>query len=157
MGDGKLDARLPKAHQPDFSELYQDINSLGDRIESLSLHLHSEVEKHTARIQQKTHSLEILYDIAANINAASDLEDLLTRFLHTLKDVVDARAGTVRMLTDEGSMQLIASSGLDPEIVKQEQLISVDRCICGQVAKSGEVHALRRRRWLRTVCRSTVL
>jgi len=142
MGDGKLDARLPKTHQPDFSELYQDINSLGDRIESLSLHMHSEVEKQTARIQQKTHSLEILYDIAANINAASNLEDLLTRFLHTLKDVVDARAGTVRMLTDEGSMQLIASSGLDPEIVKQEQLISVDRCICGQVAKSGEVHAL---------------
>ena len=142
ISDGKLDARLPKAHQPDFSELYQDINTLGDRIESLSLHMHSEVEKHTARIQQKTHSLEILYDIAANINAASNLEDLLTRFLHTLKDVVDARAGTVRMLTDEGSMQLIASSGLDPEVVKQEQLISVDRCICGQVAKSGEVHAL---------------
>ena len=63
------------------------------------MNMQSEVAKQTRRIQQKTHSLEILYDVAANINAARDLEDLLTRFLHTLKDVVDARTGTVRMLT----------------------------------------------------------
>ncbi|VAW82686.1 Nitrate/nitrite sensor protein [hydrothermal vent metagenome] len=142
MADGKLNARLPKAHQSDFTDLYHDINALGDRIESLSLDMRSEVNKQTRRIQQKTHSLEILYDVAANINAASNLEDLLTRFLHTLKEVVDARAGTVRMLTGEDNMQLIASSGLDPEVVKQEQLISVDRCLCGQVAQSGEVYSL---------------
>ncbi len=142
MRNGKLSARLPKSDQPDFSKLYKDINALAERLESLSLNMQSEVEQQTHRIQQKTHSLEILYDIAANINAANDLEDLLTRFLHTLKDVVDARAGTVRMLTSEGEMQLIASSGLDPEVVKQEQLISIDRCLCGQVARHGEVYAL---------------
>jgi len=142
MRNGKLSARLPKSDQPDFSKLYRDINALAERMESLSLDLQSEVEQQTHRTQQKTHSLEILYDIAANINAASDLEDLLTRFLHTLKDVVDARAGTVRMLTTDGQMQLIASSGLDPEVVKQEKLISVDRCLCGQAAQRGEVYAL---------------
>jgi two-component system nitrate/nitrite sensor histidine kinase NarX len=56
--------------------------------------------------------------------------------------VVDARAGTVRMLTNEGDMQLIASSGLDAEVVKQEQLVSVDRCLCGQAAQRGEVYSL---------------
>ncbi|HFD80263.1 MAG TPA: GAF domain-containing protein [Gammaproteobacteria bacterium] len=142
MREGELDARLPEARQPDFRRLYKDINALGERLESLSLDLQSEVEKQTQRIQQKTHSLEILYDVAANINAARDLEDLLTRFLHTLKDVVDARAGTVRMLTSEGDMQLIAASGLAPEVVEQEQLVSVDRCLCGKAAQSGEVHAL---------------
>jgi len=142
MRNGHLSARLPRSLQPDFSTLYQDINLLGERLESLSIDLQSEVEKQTNRIQQKTHSLEILYDVAANINAASDLEDLLTRFLHTLKDVVDARAGTVRMLTDDGNMNLIASSGLDPEVVKQEQLVSVDRCLCGKAAQKGEVYAL---------------
>ena len=142
MRNGHLSARLPRSLQPDFSTLYQDINQLGERLESLSIDLQSEVEKQTNRIQQKTHSLEILYDIAANINAANDLEDLLTRFLHTLKDVVDARAGTVRMLTADGNMQLIASSGLDPEVIKQEQLVSVDRCLCGKAAQKGEVFAL---------------
>ncbi len=142
MRNGKLSARLPKSDQPDFSKLYQDINALAERLESLSLDLQSEVEQQTHRTQQKTHSLEILYDIAANINAANDLEDLLTRFLHTLKDVVNARAGTVRMLTDNDEMQLIASSGLDPEVVEQEKLISIDRCLCGQAAQHGEVYAL---------------
>lgn len=142
MREGHLDARLPQPDQADFTVLYQDINALGERLQALSMNMQSEVAKQTRRIQQKTHSLEILYDVAANINAARDLEDLLTRFLHTLKDVVDARAGTVRMLTSEGDMQLIASSGLDAEVVRQEQLISVDRCLCGQAAQNGEVYAL---------------
>lgn len=142
MRDGQLDARLPGAAQPYFSKLYRDINALGERFEALSLDLQSEVRKQTERIQQKTHSLEILYDIAANINAANSLEDLLTRFLHTLKDIVNARAGTVRMLTDDGNMQLIASSGLDAEVVDREQLIPVDRCLCGQAAQNGEVYVL---------------
>jgi len=142
MRNGQLSARLPESGHPTFNQLYQDINALGERLESLSLDLQSEVEQQTHRIQQKTHSLEILYDVAANINAARDLEDLLTRFLHTLKDVVDARAGTVRMLTTDGKMQLIASSGLAPEVVKQEQLISIDRCLCGKAAQTGEVYAL---------------
>lgn len=142
MRNGHLSARLPESLQPDFSKLYRDINLLGERLESLSLDLQSEVAKQTRRIKQKNHSLEILYDVAANINAARDLQELLTRFLHTLKNAVDARAGMVRMLTSDGNMQLIASSGLDPEVIEREQLISVERCLCGKAAQSGEVYAL---------------
>jgi len=142
MRSGHLNTRLPESLQPDFSKLYRDINLLGERLESLSLDLQSEVAKQTRRIKQKNHSLEILYDVAANINAARDLEDLLTRFLHTLKNAVDARAGMVRMLTSDGNMQLVASSGLDREVIKREQLVSVERCLCGKAAQSGEVYAL---------------
>lgn len=142
MRNGHLSARLPDSLQPDFSTLYRDINLLGERLESLSLDMQSEVAKQTRRIKQKNHSLEILYDVAANINAARDLEDLLTRFLHTLKHVVDARAGMVRLLTSDGNMQLIASSGLDQGVIKREQLVSVQRCLCGKAAQSGEVYAL---------------
>ncbi len=142
MRNGHLSARLPESLQPDFSKLYRDINLLGERLESLSLDLQSEVAKQTRRIKQKNHSLAILYDVAANINAARDLEDLLTRFLHTLQTVVSARAGMVRMLTSDGNMQLIASSGLDPEVTRRERLISVQRCLCGKVAQSGDVYSL---------------
>ncbi|MEE9422145.1 MAG: histidine kinase [Gammaproteobacteria bacterium] len=139
---GQFDTRLPETTQPEFRKLYRDINNLGDRFEELSLDMQSQVEKQTDRIKQKTNSLEILYDIAASINAASDLEDLLTRFLHTLKEVVDARAGSVRMLTSDNRMQLIASSGLSSHIVEQEKLVDINRCLCGKAALDGEVHAL---------------
>lgn len=139
---GEFDIRLPEAAQPEFRKLYRDVNALGERFAELSLDMQSQVDKQTDRIKQKTHSLETLYDVAASINAARDLEDLLTRFLHTLKDVVNARAGSVRMLTSDGYMRLIASSGLDPEIVKQEQLVAVDRCLCGKSASQGEVYSM---------------
>lgn len=140
--EGQFDARLPEAGQPEFRKLYRDINTLGDRFAALSLDMQSQVEKQTDRIKQKTNSLEILYDVAASINAARDLEDLLTRFLHTLKEVVDARAGSVRMLSGDNHMRLIASSGLDAHIVEQETLVNIDRCLCGKAAREGEVHAL---------------
>jgi two-component system nitrate/nitrite sensor histidine kinase NarX len=139
---GQFDTRLPEATQPEFRKLYRDINNLGDRFEELSLDMQSQVEKQTDRIKLKSNSLEILYDIAASINAASDLEDLLTRFLHTLKEVVGARAGSVRMLTSDNRMQLIASSGLSSHIVEQEKLVDINRCLCGKAALDGEVHAL---------------
>ena len=142
MRQGQFDTRLPEAGQSEFRKLYADINALGDQLAALSLDMHSQVEQQTERIKQKTNSLEILYDVAASINAARDLEDLLTRFLHTLKDVVDARAGTVRMLTNDSHMRLIASSGLDPEIIEQEKMVAIDRCLCGKAAMDGEVHSL---------------
>ncbi len=142
MRQGQLNVRLPATGHIEFRDLYRDINGLGDRLQTLSLDMQSQVEQQTQRIQQKTNSLEILYDVAASINAARDLEDLLTRFLHTLKNVVSARGGMVRMLNADGQMQLIASSGLSPEIVAQEKLVSVERCLCGQVARQGDVQAL---------------
>lgn len=140
--NGHYDTRLPEAGQPEFQKLYHDINALGERFAELSLDMQSQVDKQTDRIKQKTNSLEILYDVAAGINAASDLEDLLTRFLHTLKEVVDARAGSVRMITSDNHMRLVASSGLDSHIVEQETLVNIDRCLCGQAAREGKVHAL---------------
>lgn len=142
MRQGQLNVRLPATGQPEFRDLYRDINSLGDRLQTLSLDMQSQVEQQTQRIQQKTKSLEILYDVAASINAARDLEDLLTRFLHTLKSVVNARGGMVRMLNADGQMQLIASTGVPQEVVAREKLVSVERCLCGKVATEGEVHAL---------------
>src|SRR5690606_10232805 len=113
----------------EFAELARDINSLGEELKTLSRELDAQVQKQTERIAQKTHSLEILYDVAASISVSRDLNDLLTRFLHTLTDVVDAQAATVRLLSDDGQMRLVASTGLNPDFVSREQLVPVDRCL----------------------------
>jgi two-component system, NarL family, nitrate/nitrite sensor histidine kinase NarX len=141
MRNGQLSARIPASASGEFSVLAQDINNLSDKLETLSLDMQNQVEQQTHRIQLKTHSLEILYDVAASINASRDLDDLLTRFLHTLKDVVHAEAATVRMLTDDGQMRLLAHTGLDAEVVAQEALIPVNRCLCGQALQEGTVLA----------------
>src|SRR5690606_31524045 len=108
-------------------------------LQALSLDMETAVCKQTQRIEQKKRSLQVLYNVAASLNVSRDLNDLLARFLHTMRDIVDAKAGTVRMLNEHKQMELVASIGLDDEVVEKERLIPVQRCICGNALSEGEV------------------
>ena len=132
-------ARISIKAQGEFTDLFKGINILSDRLETLTLDMQSQVRKQTKHIERKTHSLEIIYDVAASINNSRDLDDLLSRFLFTLKDVVHARAAVVRLLTDDNQMRLVASVGLDDELMEKEQLIPSSECLCGIAYKDGEV------------------
>ncbi|MBI3563156.1 MAG: GAF domain-containing protein [Gammaproteobacteria bacterium] len=139
LHQGKLSSRLPTTGSPSFNALATDINHLSDKLQSLTEDMQSQVHEQTHRIAQKTLSLEIIYDVAASINVSRDLEDLLTRFLHTLKEVVDARAAVVRLVTDNNQMRLVASTGLDEEVIQREQFIPADTCLCGTAYNKGVV------------------
>jgi len=136
---GNLNARVPEYTDGEFADLAKDINALGDSLKSLSQNLDEEVRRKTRHIAQKTHSLQVLYDVAASLNASRDLNDLLTRFLYTMRDIVDAQAGTVRLLGENQQMELVASIGLSDEIVEKERMVSVKRCLCGDAVNEGEV------------------
>ncbi len=139
MRGGNLSARIPVPPGGEFAELAQDINSLGEELKILSRDLDAQVKKQTERIAQKTHSLEILYDVAASVSVSRDLNDLLTRFLHTLTEVVSARAATVRLLAENGQMRLVASTGLSQDVVSREQLVPISRCLCGHAISGGQI------------------
>lgn len=132
-------ARISINTQGEFTDIFKGINILSDRLETLTLDMQSQVRKQTKHIQRKTHSLEVIYDVAASINISRDLDDLLTRFLFTLKDVVHARAASVRLLTDDDQMRLVASVGLDDDLMEREQTIPSNECLCGIAYKDGDV------------------
>ncbi len=133
-------ARISVKQQSNFTNIFKGINVLSDRLETLTLDMQSQVRKQTKHIERKTHSLEVIYDVAASINISRDLDDLLTRFLFTLKDVVHARAAVVRLLTDDNQMRLVASIGLDDDLMEREQTIPSNECLCGIAYKDGDVH-----------------
>jgi len=139
MREGNLTSRLPATGSREFNSLFGDINDLSDNLQTLTQDMQSQVRKQTEHIERKTHSLEIIYDVAASINISRDLDDLLTRFLHTLKDVVHARAAVVRLVTDDSQMRLISSIGLDEDLVQREQLVPSETCICGDAYRDGKV------------------
>jgi two-component system nitrate/nitrite sensor histidine kinase NarX len=66
-------------------------------------------------------SLQILYEVVSSINTAHGLDDLLSRFMYTLKRITKSQAAAIWVLQNNGHMQLSASSGID------ESLISPDR------------------------------
>lgn len=139
VGAGELATRIPVPEHGDFQNLAADINTISDKLQGLSLDMEAQVRKQTEHIKHKTRSLEILYDVAASINSSRDLDDLLTRFLHTLKEVVHARAATVRLLTNDNRMRLVASIGLNDEVVSREQYMPSHQCLCGQAATGGVI------------------
>lgn len=133
---GTLSARIDYQRGSDFSELAQDINFIGEMFESLAREAEEQLVEHTRHITQKTRSLAILYDVAASINASRELDDLLSRFLHTLTDVVGASAAAVRLKgeDDDSPMHLVASVGLTSDAVERERVPPAAGCLCVQAA-----------------------
>jgi two-component system nitrate/nitrite sensor histidine kinase NarX len=67
------------------------------------------------RLARKTQSLDILYEVAASLNQAGSVEQLVDRFLGVLIDLLDARRGAVRLAAGDGQTRLAVSRGLAPE------------------------------------------
>jgi two-component system nitrate/nitrite sensor histidine kinase NarX len=84
--------------------------------------------------------LGILYDVAASINVSRNLNDLLTRFLHTLTEAVGARAAAVRLLSEDGNMKIAASIGLPQEMIDRERSLTAENCLCGDAVKGDDMH-----------------
>lgn len=136
---GNLAIHVPVPPQGGMVGLVRDINGLTDELNVLTDEMDNKVKAQTEHIANKTRSLEILYGIATDLSSARNLDELLGQFLDTLIVLFDARAATVRLNTEKNQTVLIASHGLDVEIVKQEQMVDMDRCLCGQVATGGGI------------------
>ena len=93
----------------------------------------------TVRLARKTQSLDVLYAIATSLSQPGSLDQLLDSFLDTFIELIDARAASVRVVTDDGHTRLIASRGLDPAVVERDRRMALDRCHCGWCATEGGI------------------
>jgi two-component system nitrate/nitrite sensor histidine kinase NarX len=70
--------------------------------------------------------------VDADAATAENFDEQLERFLHAIVKLTHARAGAVRLLTDdERSMRLVGSVGLPPDFVERERLVPVGCGVCG--------------------------
>ncbi len=134
-------ARLPMPKKGEFAKLAIDINKLSEKLQTLSAGFQQEVEKQTHKVEEKNHSLNILYEVATSINQSKDLEDLLSRFLQMLISLTSARAGTVRLRTADDQLKMVASLGLNEEFIKEELYVPIQRCLCGTSLTQGSVES----------------
>ncbi len=89
------------------------------------------------RLARKTQSLDILYEVATSLSQPGTLEQLLDGFLEAFVELVDARAASVRLATQDGQTRLVASRGLVAEVAERDRLMRADRCPCGLAATEG--------------------
>ena len=139
MRGGNLSARMQVPNHGEFRELFPHLNSLGKMLQSLARDTELQLQRHTEHVAQKTRSLAILYDVAASINESRNLNDLLTRFLHTLTEVMGARAASVRLLTKDKQMELVASLGMEKDLIEKEHILPSQDCLCGKAMAGSNV------------------
>jgi len=130
MRNGDLSAKIPVPVDGEFALLAKDINDLGESLRSLTSEMDHKVNEQTRSLEQKSNMLEILYDVAASSNTARDTTELLSRNLSTLADILSASYATVRVLTSDEQLKLVASKGLNKKIDPSEQIVPIERCLC---------------------------
>jgi len=96
-----------------------------------------QAQTQAVRLARKTQSLDILYEVATTLSQPGNLEQLLEGFLEAFIELVDARAASVRLATDDGHTRLIASRGLAPEVAERDRLMPATGCPCGWAASEG--------------------
>jgi len=142
LSQNNLDVRMPlKRKSCPSKAIREHLNNITDAYQSLAIKQKNRLSRQQKAIKQKKHHLSVLYDVAACINQSQNLDDLLQRFLYTLRDVVNAEAATVRLLDDNDEMRLVASVGLPDEVVKNEASLPLNACLCGTVACGNEIKA----------------
>ncbi len=135
---GNLSAKITAPLDGNFAKLADDINSFSKELKSLKLDMDSRVRAQTVRMARKTQSLDILYDVATSLTEAGSLDKQLGSFLDTFIELVDARAASVRVLMENGQTRLIASRGLEPNVVEKDRLME-PVCQCGWAATKGGI------------------
>ncbi len=120
---GDFNARLELTKKSELSELSDDINFVAEMLASLSRNAELQLLRHTEHIAQKNKSLATLYDVVTSINMSRDLNDLLTHFLHTTTELVNAHAAGVYLANKNEAYTLVAEIGLDAELQKHDPLL----------------------------------
>ena len=120
---GDFNARIDIPAESEFTELRNDINFVAEMLSSLSKDAELQLLRHTEHIAQKNKSLATLYDVVTSINMSRDLNDLLTHFLHTTTELVNALAAGVYLLNKNGSYTLIAEIGLDTSLQERNPFL----------------------------------
>jgi two-component system nitrate/nitrite sensor histidine kinase NarX len=119
--------------------MVRDIDSINDELAEVYDDMQERVDRQTRRLAQQTATLKTLYDVAASINQAGNLDDLLIRFLHILKKMVNGRSATVSLITTENRIRLVGSIGLDGTFLSGRAQLPLHLCECGKTLSQGDI------------------
>lgn len=127
----------PIAIPPDraFTELAEDLTVIGKRV-AATYGERPPVTPYGTNLDEK--SLRILYDVVASINTAHSLDDLLTRFMYTLKRITHAQGAAIWVDHNQHQPELGASSGIDDDLLLPDRH-EFRRCLYERAATEGKI------------------
>jgi two-component system nitrate/nitrite sensor histidine kinase NarX len=139
ISQGEPIASLRREPAGILGPLARDIDSLSEELTDLYEDMDNRVARQTQRLAQKTASLKILYDVAASINDAYDLDELLLRFLRVLKEMVNGRTAKVILMSADGRMRLVGCIDASDMEIRSDQMLPVRLCHCGAALTPADI------------------
>ena len=114
MCNGDLSTRIPAQQAGRFKDLVFHINRLSQALEHLANEMDDTVWSQTESLRQKNQSLETLYEVAAAINSADLIDDVLESAARTLMKLVGASGAVVRLRGESGALDVTRQIGEPP-------------------------------------------
>lgn len=120
---GTLDAQIKQTPKAEYKTIYSNLHFIGEMLQSLSSDAELQVQRHTNHIANKTRSLSILYDIASSINLSRSVDTLLSEFLHTLTELVNAHSSCAYLVKDETDIEPLTFINLAEPLITQNAVL----------------------------------
>ena len=133
VGEGDLAARVQVDSNDEFGELSAGFNHMAHTLQGLYQSLESRVREKTLGLETERARLAALYEAAAFVVSATDLDDLAQGFAQQVRRVARADASAVRW-SDESNQRymLLGSDCLPQHVADAERCITTGECFCGQ-------------------------
>lgn len=146
---GDLSTRVEAAGDDEFGVVAAGFNRMAVRLEYLYNSLEHRVHEKTGHLETERARLGALYEAAAFVSQAGDLQTLAQGVAGQLRRVAGADAAAVRWSDEQNRRYLLlASEGLPESLIQAEQCVPTGECFCGQPRESAqtrvfELHDLR--------------
>lgn len=114
ISDGNMGAQIAEPGSGDFEGLIEQINRLSKRMLEMQQSLKDQVSEQAQRLEQKTLSLELLYEVVSSSTHFDTVEELFSHVMERFSDVFKARASVIRVLV-QGQLELVHSHGLSAD------------------------------------------
>ena len=142
----EFDVRLPVERPDEFGQLTHGFNQMADRIKTVYDNLEGLVAAKTAKFENQTRELGLLYDASAFLQRPQALEPLCEGLLERICDYFHADGGSVRVLdASRNNLHTVVRYGMSAQMIEREHCVKVGDCVCGDAVlrKVSVVHDVR--------------
>ncbi|MEO5657461.1 MAG: cache domain-containing protein [Nitrospiria bacterium] len=142
IGQGNLNHRIEITTGDEIEELARQFNKMAHKLKLFYIGLEENVKEKNWKLEHQNKELSILYSIAATLNQALPLKDLLDETLKKMLDVMEADGGMIWMAQPpQGSSPITATKLPALSSGQMSSLIELIHYISLAVKENSEVWA----------------
>lgn len=132
---GNLDHQMQVRGESDIAMLAERFNQMAQKLKAS----YADLEK---RLLERTQQVAAMNSVALTLGRTGTLREVLQESLRTVvRSYADMEPRGGIFLCEPGgdSLRLVAHIGLHPDFVAREERIKMGECLCGMVARTGEM------------------